>query len=262
MENKVKRKSINSVIYLLLAGMLLCVIFVSVYTVASRRNKPTPVEGDDTSAVTSDTTGSGTSTTKPVDTSASGTTAPADTTARSAESTAPASVTKSPDEVPVAINDGEELPTSIDIRYFVMPVAGTMGKAFEIDIPVWSQTMNDYRAHTGVDIAAPLGSEVVSSSSGVVCKIWNDPMMGRCVTIDHGDDIYTTYMNLAPDLAQTMAVGAKVSMGQVIGAVGESSLVEIAEEPHLHMEMKVSGSYVNPLDYFELSSSDNAVYED
>ena len=56
-------------------------------------------------------------------------------------------------------------------------------KDFEIDIPVYSLTMNDYRAHTGIDIAASLGSEVVAASSGIVCRVWSDPMMGQSVTI-------------------------------------------------------------------------------
>ena len=143
-----------------------------------------------------------------------------------------------------------------------MPVVGTVAKNFEIDVPVYSLTMNDYRAHTGVDIAASIGDEVVSASSGTVCKIWNDPLMGRCVTIDHGDDIYTTYMNLAEESAAELEVGARLSMGQSIGAIGESAIIEIAEEPHLHLEMKVNGNYVDPLEYMGITPEQDMAYED
>ena len=136
-------------------------------------------------------------------------------------------------------------------------------KDFEIDIPVYSLTMNDYRAHTGVDIAASLGSEVVAASSGVVCRVWSDPMMGQSVTIDHGDEIYTTYMNLSPEIPEGITVGAKVTMGQTIGSVGDTSLTEIAEEPHLHFEIKVDGQYADPLDYIAVSDiPENSYYED
>ena len=139
-----------------------------------------------------------------------------------------------------------------------MPVNGFISKAFEVDVPVWSATMCDYRAHTGADIASPVGSEVIASSSGRVCKVWNDPMMGRAVTIDHGDDIYTTYMNLGEDLL--VSVGDKVGMGQAIGAVGTSSLTEVAEEPHIHLEMKIGGKYVDPLEY--MSSGEYKEFEE
>ena len=70
-------------------------------------------------------------------------------------------------------------------------------------------------------------------------------------------------MKLAPDSAEGKTVGAKVTMGQTIGAVGDTSLVEIAEEPHLHFEIKVDGQYADPLDYIAVSEiPENSYYED
>jgi murein DD-endopeptidase MepM/ murein hydrolase activator NlpD len=251
MENKIKKKSINTIIYLLLAAMFVCVVLISVYTVASKTSKPTPDAVDTTlSAIL----------TEPVveQTSAE----PVNATPETSEAiSASADTEEEPAPLPVAVTDGEDIPTSIDVRYFVLPVSGVPAKGFEIDIPVYSITMNDYRAHTGVDITAPIGSKVLAASTGVISRVWNDPMMGRCVTIDHGDNIFTTYMNLADELDKIVEVGAKVSMGQVIGAIGETSLVEIAEEPHLHLEMKINGNYVNPLDYISVGNYDDSVYE-
>ena len=259
MENKIRKKSINTVIYLLLAAMLVCVVFVSVYTVASKRqggNKTdtTAITKQDavTTAISETTTAAGkVDETEDVDVDVEVTTVDEPVDAVTEET------------LPTAVTDGEELPASIDVHYFVSPVAGMTSKEFEIDVPVYSLTMNDYRAHTGIDICAAVGSEVVAASSGVVCRVWSDPMMGQSITIDHGDNIYTTYMNLSPDIAEGIAVGAKVSMGQTIGAVGESSLVEIAEEPHLHFEIKVDGQYADPLDYVAVSEiPENSYYED
>ena len=257
MEKKKTNKSINTVIWVLLCAMLVTVAAVSVYTVSARRRTKNPVETTagalpaDTTGIP-DTTGGITPDTKKKE----DTKRPAET-ARPAETSSPArpAETKKP-----SVKDSEAKPTdvssAVDSRYFVAPVDGSVSKSFEIDVPVYSMTMNDYRAHTGVDLSAPLGSDVVSVSSGTVCKICSDPLMGRCIAIDHGDGIYSSYMNLHEEPAAGIGVGTKVALGQVIGAVGESALVEIAEEPHLHLEMKIDGHYVDPLDYFEVRAAE------
>ena len=53
----------------------------------------------------------------------------------------------------------------------------------------------------------------------------------------------------------------KVEAGQLIGSVGDTAMIEIAEEPHLHMEMTVKGLQVDPLDYFSQEVL-NALTED
>lgn len=252
MENKLKKKSINTVIYLLLAAMFICVVLISVYTIASKTSKPTPAVVDSTSAAVKNETGKSDTEMEPVN-------AVPDTSDDVEASITPTE--DNDDTLPVAVTDGEELPVSIATRYFVLPVNGTPAKEFEIDIPVYSITMNDYRAHTGIDITAPVGSMVVSASTGTISRIWSDPLMGRSVTIDHGDGIFTTYMNLADELDINVELGAKVSMGQAIGSVGESSLIEIAEEPHIHLEMKINGNFVDPLEYISVGNYDDSVYE-
>ena len=130
---------------------------------------------------------------------------------------------------------------------FDMPVTGAVVKEFSIDTPVFSVTMNNYRAHTGIDIACEEGSGVSASASGVVKNIKNDPMMGTTVVIEHADAVYTSYMNLNENLPDDITVGAVVEKGQLIGAVGNSAIVEIASEPHLHFEMTVDTAYIDPL---------------
>lgn len=261
MENKQKNKSINSVIYLLLAAMLIGVTFISVFTVASRRgDKQKELTSDKTEETLPETAQSGlfgnSGTGETSDTEKNEESAPEST----VESKTPETSAKTAESA--ASKTVQEVPAAAELRYFVIPAAGTVSKAFDIDVPVYSMTMNDYRAHTGVDISAPLGSEVISASSGTVCKVWNDPLMGSCVTVDHGDDIYTTYMNLSEELAPGIAVGKKVAMGQSLGAIGETAIVEISEEPHVHLEMKVDGVYVDPLEYMGVASAQEIVYED
>lgn len=251
---KKQTKSINTVIYVLMASMLVLVVLISAFTVASRRGAgQNPPAGSDSGEVTTDNrefakdTETGPSVGSNDETSPSGETKPADTTDSK----------KTNNEIPE-----NEKPVSTDIRYFVIPTVGSISKDYEIDIPVYSLTMNDYRAHTGVDISAEIGSEVVASSSGIVAKIWNDPMMGSSIKIDHGDNIYTTYQNLAPDSTGNLAVGDRVEIGQTIGAIGESALIEIAEAPHVHVEMTVDGKYVDPIEYMSVSRDAADIYED
>ena len=66
-------------------------------------------------------------------------------------------------------------------------------------------------------------------------------------------DIKTLYSNLDRDSLR-VSVGQAVSSGAQIGAVGDSSISELCDEPHLHFEMLVNGRSVNPLDYITEAS--------
>jgi len=236
MEKKAKKKTIDTVIYILIGAMLLCMLLVAILTATFKKGEKVPEteaasEGMD---IIPERLYGTESVKKDIET-----TIPPSVTTKDTGKSAPSSNPKPSDDIPV----------SVRAREYILPVEGNVSKEFEIDVPVYSLTMNDYRAHTGVDIMADVGSEVISVEDGTVCKVWNDPMMGKCVSVDHGDGIISTYMNLAVDTAPGIEPGVKLSRGQTIGAVGETSLTEIAEEPHLHLEMKVNGKIVDPMDY-------------
>ncbi len=132
---------------------------------------------------------------------------------------------------------------------FVAPLDGSVTKSHADDLLVYSVTMNDYRVHLGVDIAAELGEAVTASADGVVESVVEEPFMGYTVTLSHGGGFKTSYKNLAEILPDGVVAGQKVSAGDVIGAVGESALVEIADAPHLHFEVIKDGVKVDPLEY-------------
>lgn len=136
-----------------------------------------------------------------------------------------------------------------------MPVNGTVIKEHDLQSAVYSATMNDYRVHCGVDIETELGAEVISVADGVIKEVGNDPFMGTTVTIDHGDGLISVYKNLSPELASDIAVGKEIAEGSVIGNVGESAIIEIADEPHLHFELTLNSESIDPSELLEIEKS-------
>ena len=173
------------------------------------------------------------------------------------EEARPPEITK-PESEASAVTE-EASPVAADpLPDFIAPVSGMVSKAYSVDVPVYSLTMEDYRAHTGVDIAASLGTAVRATAAGTVGEIWEDPMMGTCLSVVHSGGAKSVYKNLAPTGADGIAAGAAVKAGTVLGAVGESALAEIAESSHLHYELEIDGVRVNPADFMLLGTEDTA----
>ncbi len=131
---------------------------------------------------------------------------------------------------------------------FIAPVSGSVVKDHNLEMPVFSITLGEWRVHTGIDISCDEGSAVFASEAGIVSGIYSDPMLGYTVEITHNGDIKTRYSNLASDMG-TLKVGDTVECGEKIGVVGDSSISELAEEPHLHFEVLLKDVKVNPMNY-------------
>ena len=171
---------------------------------------------------------------------------------------APAGVTdpdaNQPDPTPDGGNEEppvEEKPTDALPSRFLLPVSGVMQKKHSADVQVFSDTMGDYRVHLGIDIGTVSGASVSAMADGVIAQVWEDFYMGQCVAVSHSGNAYTIYKNLSAELPENVVVGAAVKAGDVIGTVGESAMVELADEPHLHVEMTVGGLQVDPTDYLD-----------
>jgi murein DD-endopeptidase MepM/ murein hydrolase activator NlpD len=129
------------------------------------------------------------------------------------------------------------------------PVQGYLLSVHDTEALVFSVTMQDFRTHTGIDIEAEAGAPVVAAAAGVICGAYEDALMGYTIEIDHGDGYITVYRNLDETLPDGIQVGASVRAGQLIAAVGDSALIEQAELPHLHFELKKDTSPIDPLTY-------------
>ena len=146
--------------------------------------------------------------------------------------------------------DTQSSPVISAVPTFSLPVAGKLSKEHDAKLQVFSETMNDYRVHLGVDIVTSEGAPVYAAANGTVKKIWKDALMGYCVAIEHSGNSLTVYKNLSDVLPDGIIEGATVRAGQQIASVGESAMVEIADEPHLHFEVSVNGILEDPLDHF------------
>ena len=131
------------------------------------------------------------------------------------------------------------------IKYYC-PVKGEIIKNYSMDALVFSQTMGDYRVHSGIDIAADEGTPVICFADGVVESVTEDYFYGTTVAVAHTDGSVSYYMNLAPDLAANIIAGNKVLAGQQLGSVGKTARCESADPTHLHFEIRVDGVLTDP----------------
>ncbi len=102
-----------------------------------------------------------------------------------------------------------------------------------------------YTGHTGVDIGASYGSPVYAAADGTVIVASNSyGGYGVAVVIDHGSGISTLYGH--NDHVE-VSVGQHVKRGQIVAYSGNSG---VSTGPHLHFEVRINGSYVDPMSYF------------
>ena len=126
------------------------------------------------------------------------------------------------------------------------PVQGEVLTNYSVETLAYDVTMADWRTHAGVDIAAAAGTEVRAPASGVVVEVTEDVMLGTTVVIDHGGDLTTTCANLAS--VPTVEVGDEVTVGDIIGSVGNTAIAESALASHLHFSVEREGQSVDPME--------------
>jgi murein DD-endopeptidase MepM/ murein hydrolase activator NlpD len=107
----------------------------------------------------------------------------------------------------------------------------------------WHPVLKRWRAHRGVDYAAPTGTPVRAAGDGKVTIAGKKGGYGNAVFIQHGGSYTTVYGHLSR-FGRGIHSGTRVRQGQVIGYVGSTGL---ATGPHLHFEFRVNGVHRNPL---------------
>jgi murein DD-endopeptidase MepM/ murein hydrolase activator NlpD len=146
------------------------------------------------------------------------------------------------------VEEIKEEPKKVEL-HFMVPVEGEIVKDFSDSSLVYSETLQEWTVHLGIDIVAEKGSAVVASETGTIESIKNDPRYGTTVTIAHENGYKSIYSNLLS--AEFVSEGQQIEKGQTIGSVGDNAAFEIADNAHLHFEMKKDGETVNPSNYWE-----------
>ena len=129
----------------------------------------------------------------------------------------------------------------------VSPVEGEIVVVYAMDSLGYNPTTRDWRTHNGVDIAAEEGSVVCAAAEGTVYTVYEDDTMGMTVVIRHQDGYITKYASLAQEVA--VKAGDTVTMGQKIGYVGSTALLESAIGDHVHFSVTRNDEPVDPAEF-------------
>jgi murein DD-endopeptidase MepM/ murein hydrolase activator NlpD len=121
----------------------------------------------------------------------------------------------------------------------ILPTIGWLSSGYTL--ARYHPILHVSRPHDGLDIAAPMGAPVVAPAAGVVVAIDSQGGYGLLVAVDHGHGVVTRYAHLS---RVHVRVGQTVTRGQLLANVGNSGL---STGPHLHYEIRVGGTVVDPL---------------
>lgn len=150
-------------------------------------------------------------------------------------------------EVYVPVEDETAQTVNIEELSYVWPVIGEVELPYSMDRLVFHETMDDWRTHDGIDIAAQAGEYVRAAAAGTVTEVYDDVLYGTTVVIDHGAGLVSYYANL--QAVPVVRVGDSVLAGDTIGAVGQTAICESAQPPHLHFAMSLNDESVDPAAY-------------
>jgi murein DD-endopeptidase MepM/ murein hydrolase activator NlpD len=121
----------------------------------------------------------------------------------------------------------------------IMPVNGRITSRFSRSR--FHPILQIFRAHRGVDLAAPAGTRIVAPAPGRVASVGRRLGYGLVIEMVHSGGVVTRYAHCRSALVQR---GDTVALGQAIGTVGASGL---ATAPHLHFEVWLRGTAVDPI---------------
>ena len=126
-------------------------------------------------------------------------------------------------------------PTPLPVTYY-WPVEGEIIGDYTPEGLVWCQTLGQWQAHEGIDIAAQAGEAVVAWSDGTVVDAYRDRLWGNTIVIEHADGMRSTYCGL--NTLQLVQTGEPVEGGAVISSVGDTAACESEMPWHLHFSLE------------------------
>ena len=130
------------------------------------------------------------------------------------------------------------------------PVSGETVTDYAMDCLSYNETTRDWRTHNGIDIAADSGTTVCAAAAGTVYTVYTDDTMGTTVVIRHEGGYVTQYASLGAEVS--VSPGDTVEMGDAIGVVANSALVESALGDHLHFSVTHNDEPMDPVEFLNM----------
>ena len=127
-----------------------------------------------------------------------------------------------------------------------LPVSGQTIMDYAMDCLSYNPTTRDWRVHNGIDIAAEAGTPVCAAAAGTVYTVYEDDTMGTTVVIRHEDGYVTVYSSME---SADVAAGDTVTLGQTIGKVGNTALLESEVGDHLHFAVSHNDEAMDPNEF-------------
>lgn len=134
-------------------------------------------------------------------------------------------------------------------EYFDIPLGMDIALDYSNAEPVFSATMGDWRTHNGIDFAGVVGDPVKACAAGFVSAVYDDPLYGTVIEIEHGGGIVAKYCGVGK--GSTIPVGAEVKMDDTVAYLGVVPC-ESEDGAHLHFEMTENGKTIDPLTVLEM----------
>ena len=147
-------------------------------------------------------------------------------------------------ETSTNMEDGPVVEEVLQTPEFVRPVDGEVIKDYSDSNLIYSNTLDEWTTHLGIDFAAEKTSIVKAAAAGTIKTIKNDPRYGLTLVIEHDNGYTSMYANLLS--TEFVEVGEEVEKGQTIATVGNTAIFEIADETHLHFEILKDGKNIDP----------------
>lgn len=143
----------------------------------------------------------------------------------------------------VATTQTEEVVATPVNTSYILPIDTTIIKDYSMDTLIYSETMGDWRVHTGIDFYASESDYILSVGNGVVTKVSAESSWGYVIEVDYGDFV-ARYCGMKQ--GTTVSIGTVLEQGDIVGCI-DSCPCEALDESHLHFEVLVDDEYVDPL---------------
>ena len=136
---------------------------------------------------------------------------------------------------------------------YVVPMKNaTIAKDYSATELQFNDSLKQWEIHKAIDFIANEDKNVYTISNGTVSNIYTNYLEGTVIEISHNNGLVSVYKSLSKDVS--VAVGDKVSAGQIIGNVSSSMAQELNSGNHLHFELLKNGNKINPNDYLDLGT--------